>query len=83
MLHYGNICQCIFLYFLTALFIQYFGSSWRNDFHEVLIINRIIGKAGGKHIISTMQGNSTITYIQHSKMCVQKNTTQYNGKRDW
>ena len=47
------------------------------------IINRITGKAGGKHIISAMQGDNTITCIQHYKMCVQKITAQYNGTRDW
>ena len=42
-----------------------------------------MGEAGGKHVISAMQGDSMITYIQHSKMCVQKVTTQYNGICDW
>ena len=42
----------------------------------------ITGEAGGKHVISTMQGDSTIIYIQHSKMYVQKVTTQYNGSSD-
>ena len=44
---------------------------------------RIMGEAGGKCVISTMQGNSMITYIQHSKVCVQEVTTQYNGTSDW
>ena len=42
-----------------------------------------MGEAGGKHVISIMQGDSMITYIQHSKMCVQKVATQYNGISDW
>ena len=44
---------------------------------------RITGEADGKHVISAMQGDGTITYIQHSKMCVQKFATQYNGIHDW
>ena len=83
MLHYGNVCRCIFLYFLTELFIQDFANGRHNNFHNTLIINRIMGEAGGKHVLSTMQDDSMITYIQQSKMCVQKNTTQYNGTRDW
>ena len=43
----------------------------------------MMGKAGGNHVISAMQGDSTIAYIQHSKMCVQEVTTQYNGTNDW
>ena len=42
-----------------------------------------MGEAGGKHVISAMQGDSMITYIQHSKMCIQEVTTQYNGISDW
>ena len=30
-----------------------------------------------------MKGNGTITYIQHSKMCIQKVSSQYNGIGDW
>ena len=44
---------------------------------------RIMGEAGGKYVISTMQGDSTITYIQHGKMYIQEVTTQYNGISDW
>ena len=65
------------------LFIQYFASSQCNYFHEVLIIYKIAGEADGKHVINTTQGDSTITYIQHSKMCIQEVTTQYNGINDW
>ena len=42
-----------------------------------------MGGAGGKRVISTMQGDSMITYIHHSKMCVQEVTNQYNGICDW
>ena len=43
---------------------------------------RIMSEAGGKHVISAMQGDSTITYIQHSKMCVQEVTSRYDGISD-
>ena len=43
----------------------------------------IMGEAGGKYIISAMQGDITITYIQHSIMCIQEVTTQYNEISDW
>ena len=43
---------------------------------------RIISEAGGKHVISAMQGDSVITYIQHSKTYIQKFTSQYNGISD-
>ena len=45
----------------------------------MLFTYRIIGEAGGKHVISKMQGDSVVTYVQHSKMCVQEVTSQYNG----
>ena len=44
---------------------------------------KITGEAGSKCVISTMQGDSMLTYIQHRKMCVQKVTTQYNGIGFW
>ena len=83
MLHYSNVYQCVFPYFLMELFVQNFGSGWHNNFHEALIINRIMGEAGSKHVISATQGDGTITYIHYSKMCVQEVTTQYNGIHDW
>ena len=43
---------------------------------------RIMGEAGGKHVISAMQGDSTVAYVQHSKMCVQEITSQYDGISD-
>ena len=43
----------------------------------------IMGEAGGKHVISAMQVDSMITYIQHSKLCIQEVTTQHNGISDW
>ena len=43
---------------------------------------RIMSEAGSKHVISTMQGNSMVTYIQHSKMCIQEVTSQYDGISD-
>ena len=42
-----------------------------------------MSEAGSKHVISAMQGDSTINYIQYSKMCIQEVTTQYNGTSDW
>ena len=39
-------------------------------------------EAGSKSVISVMQGDSTITYIQHSKICVQEVTSQYKGISD-
>ena len=42
-----------------------------------------ISEVGGKHVISAMQGDSIITYIQDSKMCIQEVTTQYYGICDW
>ena len=43
----------------------------------------ITGEAGSKREISTMQGDSIITYVQYRKMYVQEVTTQYNGISDW
>ena len=43
----------------------------------------IMGEACSKCVFSALQGDSMITYIQHSKMCVQEVTTQYNGISDW
>ena len=40
-----------------------------------------MGEASGKHVISAMQGDSMITYVQQSKLCVQVNS-QYNGISD-
>ena len=42
-----------------------------------------MGEAGSKHVISAMQGDGTITYMQHSKMCIWKVISQYNGISDW
>ena len=42
-----------------------------------------MGQAGSKHVISAMQGDSMITYVQCSKMCYQEATSQYNGISDW
>ena len=44
---------------------------------------RIIDEAGNKYRISKMQGDGTITYILHSKMYIQKATSQYNETSDW
>ena len=41
-----------------------------------------MGEARGKHVIITKQGDSTITYIQHIKKCVQKFTPQYSRISD-
>ena len=42
-----------------------------------------MGEAGGKCVISAMQGDSVIIYIQHNKMCVQEVTAQYYGISAW
>ena len=42
-----------------------------------------MGETGGKHVISAMQGDSMITYIQYSKICLQRVTSQYDGISDW
>ena len=42
-----------------------------------------MGEAGGKRVISAMQGDSKITYVLHSKMYVQEVTSQYDGISDW
>ena len=34
-----------------------------------------MSEAGSKPVISIMQGDSMITYIQHGKMCLQKVTS--------
>ena len=44
---------------------------------------RIMGEAVSKCVISIMQGDGTITYIQHSKIYVQEVITQYNGISGW
>ena len=41
-----------------------------------------MGEAGSKHVISAIQGDGTITHIQHSKIYVQKVTSKYNGIND-
>ena len=43
---------------------------------------RITCEAGGKHVISAMQDDSIITYVQHSKIYVQEVTSQYDGISD-
>ena len=75
MLHYGNMCWGIFSYLFSKLFIQYFSSSWCNYLCKALIMNRSMVEAGSKHVISAMQGNGIITYIQHRKIYVQKVTS--------
>ena len=42
-----------------------------------------MGEAGNKLVISTTQGDGTIIYVQHNKMCIQKVTSLYNGISDW
>ena len=79
MLHYINVHWGIFLYLFPKLFVQYFSSGWRNYLCKALIMHRVKGEASNKHAISVMQGDGMITYVQHSKMCVQKVTSQYNG----
>ena len=74
---------CTFCNFLPELLIPYFSNSWYNYVHWALIIYRIIAEASSKHVISAIQGDTMITYIQLSKMCVQEVTTQYNGISDW
>ena len=44
---------------------------------------KIKGKADSKHVTSAMQVDGLITYIQHSKICVQEATSQYNRTSDW
>ena len=44
---------------------------------------RIMGEAGSKCIISAMQANGMITYVQHSNIFVQEVTSQYNRIGDW
>ena len=83
MLHYSNIGWCVFLYLLPKMFVLYFNSSWCKYLCEALIIYRITGEIGSKHVISAMQGDGMMTYIQHSKMCVQKIASQYDGISDW
>ena len=63
--------------------VQYFNSSQHIYLHKALIMYKIMGDAGSKHVISAIQGDDMITYIQHSKMCVQEITSQNNGISDW
>ena len=42
-----------------------------------------MGKAGGKCVISAMQGDSTITYAQYIKMYILEVTSQYDRISDW
>ena len=44
---------------------------------------QIMVDAGSKLVISAMQGDGTIAYVQHSKMFVQKVSSQCNGISDW
>ena len=52
------------------MLLQYFSNSQCNYFCKVLIMYWIMGEAGCKHVKSAMQGDGTITYIQHSKICL-------------
>ena len=83
MLHYNNKCLGILLYLFPELLVQYFSSSCCNYLCKALVMYRIIDKAGSEHIVSTMQGNSVITYVLHSKMCIQKLSCLYNRTSDW
>ena len=40
---------------------------------------RIMGEAGGKHVISAMQGDGIITHIQYIKMCTKKSLPRIMG----
>ena len=44
---------------------------------------RIMGEAGNKWVISAMQGDGMIIYVQHSKMYIQEVNSQYNELSDW
>ena len=62
---------CISFYTVCTIF-QY-GQS--NYFCKVLIIYRIMGETGSKHVISAMQADGMSIYVQHSKMYIQKVTS--------
>ena len=83
MLHYGNVRHCTFSHLLLELLVQYLNGGQHNYFRKPLIVYRIMGGAGSKCVISTTQGDSMINYVQHSKMCVQEATSQYDGISDW
>ena len=52
MSHYGNIYRCTLPHFLLELLVQYFHYGWHNYICKVLIIYRIMGEAGSKHVIN-------------------------------
>ena len=52
MLHYGNVRQCILLHLLSELLVRYFYYGRHNYIRKALIMYRIMGEAGGKHVIS-------------------------------
>ena len=44
---------------------------------------RIMGEAGREHIISSMQGDHAAIYIHHSRVCIQKASSQHDRVSDW
>ena len=42
-----------------------------------------MGETGCKHVVSAIQGDGMIIYIQYRKICIQEVTSQYNGISDW
>ena len=60
-LHYSNKCRAVFLYLFLKLFVQCSSSGWRNYICKELTIYKFMGEIGSKQIISTMQGDDTIT----------------------
>ena len=49
----------------------------------MLILSRILGEAGCKHVIDITQGDDMITYVQHCKTYIQKTTSHKNKIIDW
>ena len=72
MLHYSNIRQCTLLHFLSELLVQYFHYGQCNYICKVLIMYRIMGEAGGKHVISAMHKVIVLSPMSNTAKCVSK-----------
>ena len=64
MFYHGNIhlCTLFSISFWNYLYDISMAAS-ATIFHKVVVVDRIIGEASCKHVISAMQGDSTTTYV--------------------
>ena len=77
---YVGVSFCIS--FLNC-FVQYLSGGQNNYLCKALVMYRIMGDAGSKHVVSATQGNGMIIYIEYSKMYISEVTCQYYERSDW